>query len=127
METTALCGASSFDYLRELGATDLVDHRQTNWLSELTQKAKYDEFNGFSCFTLKIFRFDLIFDTVGPKHYSFELMSPLLNRGGTFVTIVTPLFPNVDKYGLISGLARSAYKAARKTVSVSKRKIENFF
>jgi len=100
METTALCGLSSFNYLRELGATDLIDHRQTNWLSELSNKPK----------------FDLIFDTVGPKHYSFELMSPLLNRGGTFVTIVTPLFPNVDKYGLVSGLARSAYKAARKTI-----------
>ena len=69
-----------------------------------------------------IFRFDLIFDTVGPKHYSFELMSPLLNRGGTFVTIVTPLFPSVDKYGLVGGLARSAYKATRKTLYVSDNK-----
>lgn len=68
---------------------------------------------------IQMLRFDLIFDTVGPKHYSFELMNPLLNRGGTFVTIVTPLFPNVDKYGLVAGLTRSIYKAAQKTLYVS--------
>lgn len=67
-------------------------------------------------------RYDLILDTVGPRHYSFELMSPLLNRGGTFVTIITPVFPSVDKHGLVAGLSRSAYKAARQTLYVSDRK-----
>jgi hypothetical protein len=66
-------------------------------------------------------RYDLIFDTVGPRHYTFELMSPLLNRGGTFVTIITPVFPNVDKHGLVAGLSRSAYKAARQTLHVGDR------
>lgn len=69
-----------------------------------------------------MFRYDLIFDTVGPRYYTFELMSPLLNQGGTFVTIIAPIFRNVDKYGVISGLSRSAYKAAQQTFYVSKRK-----
>jgi hypothetical protein len=46
-------------------------------------------------------------------------MNPFLNRTGTFVTIITPLFPNVDKFGLLPGLIRSAYKAAKKTAYVS--------
>jgi hypothetical protein len=45
-------------------------------------------------------------------------MSPLLNRGGTFVTIITPVFRNADKYGVISGLSRAAYKAAEQTIYV---------
>lgn len=45
-------------------------------------------------------------------------MSPLLNQGGTFVTIIAPVFHYVDKYGLISGLSRTAYKAAKQTLYV---------
>ena len=41
METTALCTTDSFEYMREIGATDVVDYRQTNWLNELSQKPKY--------------------------------------------------------------------------------------
>lgn len=66
-------------------------------------------------------RFDLIFDAVGPRHYSFDLMSPLLNKGGTFVSIVSPVLQNVDKHGLISGLARSTYTAAQQTFQVTYR------
>jgi hypothetical protein len=47
-------------------------------------------------------------------------MSSLLNRGGTFVTIIAPVFRNVDKYGLVSGLSRTAYKAVRQTLYVRK-------
>jgi len=43
-------------------------------------------------------------------------MSPLLNQGGTFVTIITPIFRNVDKYGLVSGVSRTAYKAVKQTL-----------
>lgn len=68
------------------------------------------------------FRYDLIFDGVGPQTYSFELMSSLLNPSGTFVTIVTPVFRDVDKYGLISGLSRSTYKAVRQTLYVGNLK-----
>ncbi|CAF3201264.1 unnamed protein product [Rotaria socialis] len=100
METTALCSQSSFDYVRQLGVEDAIDYRQKDWLSELSQKAKYD----------------IILDTVGPKYYSFQLMNTLLNPGGTFVTIITPIFRNVDKYGLISGLSRTAYTAAKQTL-----------
>ena len=92
-------------------------------IEQQTKVKHFDELTFELSYFLQLIRFDLIFDTVGPKHYSFELMSPLLNRGGTFVTIVTPLFPNVDKYGLVSGLARSAYKAARKTIYVSDKSI----
>ena len=49
-------------------------------------------------------------------------MSPLLNRGGTFTTIITPAFRNVDKYGLLSGLSRTAYQAAQQTYYVRKTK-----
>ena len=63
-------------------------------------------------------RYDFIFDTVGPRYYTLELMSPLLNQGGTFVTIISPIFRNVDKYGLISGLSRTAYKATKQTLYV---------
>jgi len=45
-------------------------------------------------------------------------MSPLLNQGGTFVTIITPIFRNVDKYGLVSGISRTAYKAVKQTLYV---------
>ncbi|CAF0739249.1 unnamed protein product [Adineta steineri] len=100
METTALCSVDSFDYIRKLGIDDTVNYKQKDWLTELSQKPKYD----------------IIFDTVGPRYYSFELMSPLLNQGGTFVTIITPAFRNVDKYGLISGLSRTAYKAVKQTL-----------
>jgi NADPH:quinone reductase-like Zn-dependent oxidoreductase len=62
-----------------------------------------------------MFRYDIIFDTVGPRYYSFELMAPLLNQGGTFVTIISPIFRNVDKYGVVSGLTRTAYKAVKQT------------
>jgi hypothetical protein len=47
-------------------------------------------------------------------------MSSLLNRGGTFVTIIAPIFRNVDQYGLVSGLSRTAYKAVRQTLYVRK-------
>ncbi|CAF0926643.1 unnamed protein product [Adineta ricciae] len=99
METTALCSERSFDYIRQLGVVDTVDYKQKDWLSELSRKPKYD----------------LIFDTVGPRSYSFELMSPLLNKGGTFVTIVSPIFRNVDQYGLIPGFARTTYTAVKQT------------
>ncbi|CAF0837175.1 unnamed protein product [Adineta ricciae] len=99
METTALCSERSFDYIRQLGVADTVDYKQKDWLSELSRKPKYD----------------LIFDTVGPRSYSFELMSPLLNKGGTFVTIVSPIFRNVDQYGLIPGFARTTYTAVKQT------------
>ena len=56
---------------------------------------------------------------VGPEHYSLELMNPLLNRGGTFVTIVTPVLRNTDKHGLLAGLTRTAYQAAQQTAYVS--------
>ncbi|CAF5055046.1 unnamed protein product [Rotaria sp. Silwood1] len=100
MEITALCSPNSFDYIGELGARDTVNYREKDWLVELSRKPKYD----------------IIFDTVGPRFYSFELMSSLLNRGGTFVTIVTPIFRNVDKYGLVSGLSRTAYEASKQTL-----------
>jgi hypothetical protein len=48
-------------------------------------------------------------------------MAPLLNQGGTFVTIITPVFRNVDKYGLVSGLSRTAYKAMKQTLYVRKK------
>ncbi|CAF4250429.1 unnamed protein product [Rotaria sp. Silwood2] len=100
MEITALCSPDSFDYIRQLGAEDAVNYREKDWLVELSRKPKYD----------------IIFDTVGPRYYSFELMSSLLNRGGTFVTIVTPIFRNVDKYGLISGLSRTVYQATKQSL-----------
>ncbi|CAF1039413.1 unnamed protein product [Rotaria sp. Silwood1] len=100
MEITALCSPNSFDYIGELGARDTVNYREKDWLVELSRKPKYD----------------IIFDTVSPRFYSFELMSSLLNRGGTFVTIVTPIFRNVDKYGLVSGLSRTAYEASKQTL-----------
>ena len=65
-------------------------------------------------------RYDIIFDMVGPEHYSLELLNPLLNRGGTFVTIVTPVLHNTDKHGLLAGLARTAYQAAQQTAYVSR-------
>ena len=40
METTALCSANSFDYVRGLGVQDVVDYHQKDWLAQLTQKAK---------------------------------------------------------------------------------------
>ncbi|CAF3518762.1 unnamed protein product [Rotaria sordida] len=101
MEITALCRSDSFDYIRQIGAEDAVNYRQKDWFVELSQKPKYD----------------FIFDTVGPRYYTFEFMSSLLNRGGTFVTIVTPIFRNVDKYGLISGLSRTAYQATKQTLT----------
>jgi hypothetical protein len=52
-------------------------------------------------------------------------MGPLLNQGGTFVTIITPIFRNVDKYGLVSGLSRTAYKVVKQTYYVRKRNHEN--
>ena len=45
-------------------------------------------------------------------------MNPLINRGGIFVTIISPVFRNVDKYGLLSGLSRTVYKAAKQTLYV---------
>jgi hypothetical protein len=51
-------------------------------------------------------------------------MSPLLNKGGTFVTIISPVFRNVDKYGVINGLARSAYKATKQTLHVRNKLIK---
>jgi hypothetical protein len=49
-------------------------------------------------------------------------MAPLLNQGGTFVTIISPIFRNVDKYGPVSGLTRTAYKAVKQTFYVRKKK-----
>ena len=46
-------------------------------------------------------------------------MSTLLNQGGTFVTIITPIFRYVDKYGFISGSARTAYNATKQILSVN--------
>jgi hypothetical protein len=40
METTALCGANSFDYVRGLGVGDTVDYHQKDWLTQLSQKPK---------------------------------------------------------------------------------------
>ena len=40
MESTALCSADSSEYLRQLGAGDVVDYKQTNWLTELVNKPK---------------------------------------------------------------------------------------
>jgi len=40
METTALCGANSVEYMQELGVEDTVDYRQKDWLAELSQKPK---------------------------------------------------------------------------------------
>jgi hypothetical protein len=40
METTALCSANSFDYIRELGAEDAVDYHQKDWLTQLSNKPK---------------------------------------------------------------------------------------
>ena len=40
METTALCGADSFDYVRQIGATDAVNYKDKDWFSELSRKAK---------------------------------------------------------------------------------------
>lgn len=45
-------------------------------------------------------------------------MSPLINKQGTFVTIIAPIFRNVDKYGVVSGLSRTVYTATRKTLYV---------
>jgi hypothetical protein len=73
-----------------------------------------------------MFRYDIIFDTVGPRHYSVESMSRLLNRDGTFVTIITPVFPYVDKHGLLFGLSRAAYKSVRQTCHVSHRSTRYF-
>ncbi len=57
-------------------------------------------------------------------------MGPLLNQRGTFVTIIAPIFPNVDKYGLIPGLSRTAYKAIKQTLYVRNKiirfKFKNF-
>ncbi len=40
METTALCSADSFDYIRELGVGDSVDYHQKDWLAQLNQRPK---------------------------------------------------------------------------------------
>jgi NADPH-dependent curcumin reductase CurA len=40
METTALCSANSFDYVRELGVEDAIDYHQKDWFTQLNKKAK---------------------------------------------------------------------------------------
>jgi hypothetical protein len=40
METTALCSADSFDYIRQIGAEDAVDYKQKDWFAELSRKPK---------------------------------------------------------------------------------------
>ena len=60
--------------------------------------------------------------SVHSLYYTVEWISPLLNQGGTFVTVIAPIFRNVDKYGLVSGLSRTVYKAAQQTLYVSEEK-----
>jgi hypothetical protein len=52
-------------------------------------------------------------------------MSPLLNKGGTFVTVVSPIFRNVDKHGLLSGLSRTVYKATKQSLYVRNKILTN--
>jgi hypothetical protein len=69
METTALCSANSFDYIRELGAEDAVDYHQKDWLAQLSQKPK-SFISSFFCFLNRNdFRFlDMILYSIQSVH-----------------------------------------------------------
>jgi len=84
---TAVCSKENFDYVRGLGADEVLDYKEKNW---------WDEFDGYD--------FDLVFDCIGIPENAQQKARRVLKLNGDFVTIVgdkpRPLTTsNLLKYG----------------------------
>jgi hypothetical protein len=54
-----------------------------------------------------VYRFDCILDFTGPKRESDKLHSLLKLSGGQKITLSPPFLGNLDKHGLVGGLAKN--------------------
>ncbi|KAK7108875.1 hypothetical protein V1264_016535 [Littorina saxatilis] len=92
-DVTATCGPDAVDLLYSLGADTVVDYTTTDATTELSRMPP----------------FDFVLDAVGGKttEDSFDLLKQWTNA--KLVTLVTPLFKNIDSMGFVPGTAQAAF------------------
>ncbi|CAH1798632.1 unnamed protein product [Owenia fusiformis] len=97
-EVVTTCATDAVAMVTDLGADEVIDYKTVGVESSLKETG----------------RFDFILDTVGNME---SYQSSLLTRGGMFVTLVTPVLTNIDKDGLLGGLAKTAFSILPKLTS----------
>ncbi|XP_022092550.1 reticulon-4-interacting protein 1 homolog, mitochondrial-like [Acanthaster planci] len=92
---TTSCSTSGQEFVKKLGADEVVDYSKTDLESALKDKP----------------RFDVVLDSLGPR--SYQTCLNLCKRGGCMVTLISPPMMTLDKYGLLLGTPKIMYDLYR--------------
>lgn len=95
---TTTCSSRNADYVRSLGATNVIDYHSQNFSDSGPI-------------------YDIVLDTIGDDYEGRSLT--VLRRGGTchYISLATPILSNTDKYGLTIGIIKSIFLLGLKKLS----------